>query len=1172
MGIKKLLNRKHIKICLYCKVKLFEGRTWVKEDMIKKTERTTEQRASIFGSTTFFAGECAKKRNNEAVNPASCARETDVAPRNTMDHVSEDKECSNGEQPILPQEQVLRTNTTSSSSGECSLDGDGGSEQIENGKCNVEQPVLPQKKVTRTKTTTSSSRECSFDGDGGSKTNENRECNGEQPVFPQGKVLETKTTSSSSGECSLDGHGGSSQNENGERNQEQPILSQEKVFRTETTCSSSEECSLDGEEGSGRNDNKKCNEKKPVLPQENVVRTKNTFSGEISLDVNGGRDQNENGECDERLLVLPQENVLRTKSSSSSSGECSLDGDGGTGQTETLECSGEQPILPQDKVMRTKTTSPSSGECFLDGDGGSNRNENGECYGEQPVLCQSESGKCIGEHLDLPHDNIQWIKTSSSSGECFLDEIGGRNQNEIVEFNMAFNFEEDPENETDANSLSDIRFKRHKVSNKGCSTELTQTKIKASSVLMGESSVEETNDTHLQLAGEEESDNGNLLLKDTKERLSGKSAGVDANNDKSALIEGKSEGDVTAKSLTSDNSASERMNSSLATPCKPEEGGISCNPVSSNKQMKEAKESIHHSLDHVRLVGTLDTSDVINQSSELSGDLGELPKSSTTRSLHAYDGSVSSYDGVDKRFPDKHLNPFDDTYNVASVVSEGRHRKGKGPISSRNVPSDLPRGMHYAMKDSKRSQYKVLETTRHDRPVRHWMRAEREEFPPRMPFHRNGSQSGYESDIPSNHMHDDELFFSSSSVLSRDSGEDTDHEKTKLLRMIYKLQNQLNRTSSLRERTNGSLSPGVSYKGKHISTSHSRDFHEGRRFNNDLSDPWGDGRCIHGPINWRQRSKFSRIPFSAEATSSTYHVDDSCFHCRHQERCYSAGLPSPVFSQHEELCRYHPGHNCCFSHNSHPWSTARFRGSKPPLHGRKTKSEDQRHRAQEMRMYFREKQSSYKRHFRPVAGGAPFVTCQNCSKLLQLPADFLLFKRVCHQLKCGSCSKILKFSLQNRSHIVSHAPSELDDQSEVINGSINMASLASHANYYRSSHAVPISFSDDYGHSMSKSYSSEGDPISLIPFHGLHDSEYDTNISRGRGTFEEEKKISRHSRTRKDSWGTYASSEREAPPPAPRNSPLHQLMGYSSPSQVIRGVGSSGEGNEFMHYEEPDLS
>ncbi|KAI9110685.1 hypothetical protein K1719_018123 [Acacia pycnantha] len=41
--------------------------------------------------------------------------------------------------------------------------------------------------------------------------------------------------------------------------------------------------------------------------------------------------------------------------------------------------------------------------------------------------------------------------------------------------------------------------------------------------------------------------------------------------------------------------------------------------------------------------------------------------------------------------------------------------------------------------------------------------------------------------------------------------------------------------------------------------------------------------------------------------------------------------------------------------------------------------------------------------------------------------------------------------------------------------------------------------------------------------------------------------------------GSERSSEIETVPP-PRNSPLHQLMGYSSPSQVIRGIQSFGRG------------
>ncbi|XP_054797353.1 uncharacterized protein LOC129302467 isoform X1 [Prosopis cineraria] len=1050
--------------------------------------------------TVYMCGGCgttlqAKKRKKEAANRESCEHKTDAAPRNVVNLASEDKECSNIEQPALPQENVVRSKPTSSSSEECSLEGDGGSNQIENGECR-------------------------------------------QLVLLRENAESTKRTSSFSGECSLDGDSGSNQNENGECNADQLVL---------------------------------------VLPQEEIVIPKrtNSSSGHCSSNINGVWDQSEDREYDEKKLALPQQNVLRAESTSSSSGEHPLD------VNAKEEFNGKQLVLPEEKVQKTKPTSSSSGEYSLDVNDKKDQIRNEEsnvkklvlpngskadslssaCLDENGSKEQSSNGECNEERLDLPHENIQRTEsTGFSSGECSLDEIGGRDQNENGEFNVAFSLsDEEMEKETNVNNLSRGRFKQHKVSNDGCSTELTETKIEASSVLMGgESSEGETTDTQLQLARAAGSDNRNLVFQEAKEQLIGASDGVDAKNDESAQIEAEARleinrSDNTAKSLTDDNSASGK-------------GSTSGNPVSSHdKQMKQGQEPKPY---------TFDNSEVMNQSSELSGDLGELSKSPTTRSYHAYDGSVSSYDEMDKQFPDQHLKPFENNYNATNVVSEGRHRKGKGPVNSLNVPPDLPRGKHHVMKDTKRSQYEALETTRRDRPARHRMRAGTENYPPRMPYHRSGLQSSYGSDTPSNQVPDDEHYFSSSSLLSPDYCEDSDQEKLNLLIMIHKLQNQLRRTSSLKGDTTERLFPGVSYKGDHVSSSRNHEFREGRRFSHDLSDPWCDARYFHGPINWRQRSKIPPIPFSAEATSSTHHVDNSCFHCQHKEWRYSADLPPHALFQLEQSCKYHPGHNnCCFPHRSYPFNAPRYISSKLQLYGHETKSNDQRHRAHEMRMYFREKQNMNKKHFRPVAGGAPFITCRNCFKLLQLPADFLLFKRVCHQLKCGHCSEILKFSLQDRSHIVSYDPSRHGDQSEVINGSNQLASSASRANYFHSSHVVPISFSDDYGNYVSKSYSSGGDPVSLTSFHPLHGSECDTNVS---CAFEEEDKIaSRHARTSNTPVRTNEStvvssnmsgSEAETVPP-PRSSPLHQLMGYSSPSQVIRGIQSHGNGNELMKNE-----
>lgn len=453
------------------------------------------------------------------------------------------------------------------------------------------------------------------------------------------------------------------------------------------------------------------------------------------------------------------------------------------------------------------------------------------------------------------------------------------------------------------------------------------------------------------------------------------------------------------------------------------------------------------------------------------------------------------------------------------------------------------------------------ETTRHSHA--NWMRAKKDEFPSKIPLPRSGSESGYERGSPSSQLRDE--LYGASSYLSPDSFEDPDLEKMKLLRMVYKLQEQLNRTSYANGETNGRLSNEI-----HVSAYQSHDFHEGRFFR-DLDPPRRDGRYSHG-INSHQRHNFSRIPYLPEPRSSPNHVEHPGFHCYPQEWQCSGEFPPHVLYQHEELYRPHPGHNCCSSHHSYPSSPQWFTTSKP-VHGRETKSCDQRLRAPEMRSYFREKPSLTRRHCRPVAGGAPFVTCYKCSKLLQLPADFLLFKRVCSELKCGECQEVLKFSLQNRSHIVSYAPnglgpksSDLNDQNEMIDGSHPHSE--SHANHCHSSNADPISYSDDYDNSVVKSSSSEGEPVSVTPSHHLHDN---PSVSPGNfePTAENDKKASRGPSTSKP---PVHSSNMSSATALPKSSTLHQLMGYSSPSLVLRGFPSSVQGEEPRPNGENDLS
>ncbi|XP_010452422.1 PREDICTED: protein ENHANCED DISEASE RESISTANCE 4 [Camelina sativa] len=74
----------------------------------------------------------------------------------------------------------------------------------------------------------------------------------------------------------------------------------------------------------------------------------------------------------------------------------------------------------------------------------------------------------------------------------------------------------------------------------------------------------------------------------------------------------------------------------------------------------------------------------------------------------------------------------------------------------------------------------------------------------------------------------------------------------------------------------------------------------------------------------------------------------------------------------------------------------------------------------------KERQRVAKRHVRPTAGGAPFVSCYRCSENLQLPVDFLIFKRKHHLLRCGTCTTVLRFSLQSRNHLVPAITHDID--------------------------------------------------------------------------------------------------------------------------------------------------
>ncbi|GMN41123.1 hypothetical protein TIFTF001_010347 [Ficus carica] len=594
---------------------------------------------------------------------------------------------------------------------------------------------------------------------------------------------------------------------------------------------------------------------------------------------------------------------------------------------------------------------------------------------------------------------------------------------------------------------------------------------------------------------------------------------------------------------------------------------------SHSEQLKQPRKSVHQGYGNLK-------SEELNPSSELSGSLRNISKS-PTRASRAYDGSISSYDGLDDHFPTCHLHSLEDTYKAKNFLhAEERPRRDKfvarttmnreSEMQHQARPPLLDKKTH-ARKNGNWDRNKLLEPARHNRTARNW-RPGRHEHQPSSDFHWSTSQAGYEDGGPSNRLHNE--FHRRSSFQSRDLNEDHG-QVVKLLRMVFEMHNQIDKSRSLYDNGNNGIE-GLSRKERYNPGYHNYEATSEERFHH--SDyPRYYGRYGSG-MNHSNRNRLNKVPFSGEAPRC-HQVDPSCSHCFPQDWPRSAQLPPPSHYNTSELCRTHPGHNYT-SYSSYPSSPQWSVDSEYPPWGREMQSDDQRRRNQDMTNYLRDKHHLAKRHFRPIAGGAPFIVCYKCSILLQLPADFLLFKKKFHRLRCGACSEVLKFSLQNGSRIVPYTADSVDtpllSEAEDYGDEIDTRNMASSS---QALHGDPVSCSDDYGLSCRKSFSTERDPMSTTPHHTPLGRRFDKRILYGSSDLSSDSKelapehsqgryknrLSRHESSAPSSnlrTSENLSSEIEKLPPR-STSPLHRLMGYSSPNDVIFGSHSSGKGKSL---------
>ncbi|CAK9136714.1 unnamed protein product [Ilex paraguariensis] len=607
------------------------------------------------------------------------------------------------------------------------------------------------------------------------------------------------------------------------------------------------------------------------------------------------------------------------------------------------------------------------------------------------------------------------------------------------------------------------------------------------------------------------------------------------------------------RSSSAENFLSARSRYSISTAQRALDASISSDDLTSppKKDLELSQESTLQGFNRVSSVDTLEGLPLVNPISEVSAKLIDMYRSPTCRSYYAYDGSVSSFDGTDDQVPDRHLyiskrNPKEaDFVSTNGLLRRNEYRVNDAMDSELEVQhaSSITSGKkHHAMKGTQWRQDELPLPTGQSQPFRGRRRLETDEHLSSMPFYSTGSPSGHGSGSPLWHGHKE--FQNHSNYHSPDKPGYPEPDKMELLRMVYELKDQLDKTNVTKTKAYRRFPDEINRMEKQIPSYYNHLASEGGIYH-ELNYPGYPGRYMQGK-NLAERCQISRMAFLGEAT---HQIDCSCLHCCPQD--WHSVPPHAICCQKEHTS--HLSHNCYNPYYSHPSSPLHYIGSEFSLSSHDIMSDNQQHIDREVKMlYQREKHHSMKRHFRPIAGGAPVIACYHCLELLQLPADYLISRRRCHRLRCNACSEVLIFSLENRTHLVPYnpgaiapPPSEIDDYSDAINKR-NVAS-ASGAN--GRPHAEPVSCSDDFGQSFCKSCSTEEDPSSLLsPFHALERNSNDKNMSSG---ISFDPKEDRKKKSAPSSMSSRGKSSFEIEELQTTGSPLHQLMGYSSLSQVI---------------------
>lgn len=654
----------------------------------------------------------------------------------------------------------------------------------------------------------------------------------------------------------------------------------------------------------------------------------------------------------------------------------------------------------------------------------------------------------------------------------------------------------------------------------------------------------------------------------------------------------------TAESMNIEGSSNKNGAGSIDAAENPLVGRILVeNSVSLDNEHLELPQSIiPRGFDRESSLDSFDKVAVENPSSEVGVKHTNSVRSSMTKSYYGYDGSASSSDGNEDPFPSHFAKPprrkykhsvFANSNGLHSLdesrvkdspknKSEMRYQEilGSGQhdmLSSRSEMEQEARkssifeeNRHYAMKYRQNNQDDLTESRSYPHLVGNRIRQDEEEPASRLSFIPRYLPGGQGSRIPSSYQQN--VFGDHSGFGSPDRPSSKGPDKKELLRIVYELKEELRRTNISKSRY------AAGYSGEDIRAPLYYNYLPPMAdLCSDLQYSKHPGRCTQ-VTDLPQMHKVSRMAFSGDAADYRHQVDYSSFRgCPPQDRHFSAQLPSHMrcCNQVHQMDCSGTSYKASCSASSSP---LHFRSSQLSLYGRETKSDEQRPPETEMKRHIREKYYSSKRHLMPVAGGIPIVACNHCSELLQLPADFLLYGRRFHRLRCNACRQVMKFSLESGTHLspkvsdtMTPPPSMVDERDVPI----EQGDWVSAFHSSKCPPAEPLSCSDDYGLSFDRSCSTEGENSLMKP---LESNTHRNTLSSRGSSFrpsEDRKMKSRMEeespkmlRSSNENFGSEGSSSKmsskwgkssEIEELQPRSgSPLHRLMGYLSPSEVIR--------------------